>query len=162
MKYLLDSDVLIQAKNRHYGFDICPGFWDWIDSAHTYQRVFSVERVHEEVCAGNDELAKWAQDRHSLFLGPDQSVARALRTVAEWVNASVPAYTTAAVAEFFDAADYYLVAHALAHGFVVVTAEVRADTVNKVKIPNACGALGIRYVDLFTMLRAEGARFVVP
>jgi hypothetical protein len=27
MAYLLDSDVFIQAKNLHYGFDFCPGFW---------------------------------------------------------------------------------------------------------------------------------------
>ena len=31
MSYLLDSDVFIQAKNLHYGFDFCPAFWDWID-----------------------------------------------------------------------------------------------------------------------------------
>lgn len=24
MAYLLDSDVFIQAKNLHYGFDFCP------------------------------------------------------------------------------------------------------------------------------------------
>lgn len=51
MTYLVDADVLIQAKNRHYSFDVCPGFWDWLDSAHTYQRVFSVARVRDELSA---------------------------------------------------------------------------------------------------------------
>jgi len=32
--YLLDSDVLIRAKNDHYGFDFCPGFWDWLEAAN--------------------------------------------------------------------------------------------------------------------------------
>ena len=27
MAYLLDANVLISAKNLHYGFDFCPGFW---------------------------------------------------------------------------------------------------------------------------------------
>lgn len=27
MTYLLDSNVFIQAKNLHYGFDFCPAFW---------------------------------------------------------------------------------------------------------------------------------------
>jgi Domain of unknown function (DUF4411) len=27
MAYLIDSDVFIQAKNMHYGFDFCPAFW---------------------------------------------------------------------------------------------------------------------------------------
>lgn len=25
--YLIDSDVLITAKNSYYAFDLCPGFW---------------------------------------------------------------------------------------------------------------------------------------
>ena len=33
MAYLLDTNVLIEAKNRHYGFDFCPAFCDWIDHA---------------------------------------------------------------------------------------------------------------------------------
>ena len=32
--YLLDTDVLIRAKNEHYGFDLCPGFWQWLDHEH--------------------------------------------------------------------------------------------------------------------------------
>ena len=31
MTDLLDADTLIDAKNRYYDFDVCPGFWDWID-----------------------------------------------------------------------------------------------------------------------------------
>ena len=31
MAYLLDSNVFIEAKRLHYGFDFCPAFWDWID-----------------------------------------------------------------------------------------------------------------------------------
>ena len=28
MAYLLDTDVFVQAKNLHYGFDFCPAFAD--------------------------------------------------------------------------------------------------------------------------------------
>lgn len=28
--YLVDSNVFIQAKNLHYGFDFRPAFWDWL------------------------------------------------------------------------------------------------------------------------------------
>ena len=27
-RYLLDANVFIEAKNRYYGFDFCPAFWD--------------------------------------------------------------------------------------------------------------------------------------
>ena len=49
--YLLDSDVFIDAKNRHYGFDIVPAFWDWLSQAHADGRVFTVERCAQEVLA---------------------------------------------------------------------------------------------------------------
>ena len=62
MAYLLDSDVFIQAKNLHYGFDFCPGFWDWIDRANTAGTVISIENVRIELLAGNDDLATWASD----------------------------------------------------------------------------------------------------
>jgi hypothetical protein len=30
MTYLLDANVFIEAKNRYYGLDFAPGFWDWL------------------------------------------------------------------------------------------------------------------------------------
>jgi len=57
--------------------------------------------------------------------------------------------------------DYYLLAHALAHDFIVVTHEVPATTRKKVKIPNVCIGLGIRHMTPFEMLRIEKVRFVL-
>lgn len=49
MAYLLDSNIFITAKNFHYGFDICPGFWDWIDGAFEAGQVMSVAAVYDEI-----------------------------------------------------------------------------------------------------------------
>jgi hypothetical protein len=70
-------------------------------------------------------------------------------------------YEPAAVATFLQDADYYLVAHARARHHVVVTHEVVAHSTKKIKIPNACIGVGVRYVTPFEMLRAERARFVI-
>ena len=56
MKYLLDANVLIQAKNLHYGFDFCPAFWDWLVESNREGKVFSIEKVDDELEAGDDEL----------------------------------------------------------------------------------------------------------
>ena len=53
------------------------------------------------------------------------------------------------------------VAHALAHDCTVVTHEVPADTIRKIKIPNACIGLGLRFTSPYEMLRRERARFVL-
>ena len=70
-------------------------------------------------------------------------------------------YEPAAVNTFLQIADYYLVAHALAHGHTVVTHEVASPSTKKIKIPNACIGLGIKCVTPYEMLRHERARFIL-
>jgi hypothetical protein len=157
--YLLDSDVLIQAKNLHYGFDFCPAFWAWIDERHATGAVFSIEKVGDELKAGADDLASWASSRPELFLKPDSAVIPSLQTVSQW--ATNGAYSPAAVSTFLQVADYYLIAHAHAHQHIVVTHEVVAHGTKKIKIPNACIDLGVKCMTPFEMLRLETARFVL-
>jgi hypothetical protein len=160
MSYLLDSDVFIQAKNLHYGLDFCPAFWDWLIASNTAGRVFSTEKVGDEIEAGADELATWAAARgDGFFLKPNATLLPALATVSGWATAQN--YEPAAVSTFLQVADFYLVAHALAHGHVVVTHEVAAASTKKIKIPNACIGIGVKCMSPFEMLRIERARFVL-
>ncbi len=160
MAYLLDSDVFIQAKNLHYGFDFCPAFWEWIDQQHAAGVAFSVERVKDELVGGGDELSEWAADRGAdFFLPPVQETLPSLRTVSSWANGAD--YEQAAVSIFLQAADYYLVAQAHAHEHIVVTHEVPSSSTRKLKIPDACIGVGVKCMTPFQMLRAERARFVL-
>ena len=68
MAYLLDANVFISAKDLHYGFDFCPAFWDWLIKENLAGKVYSIERVGDELVAGDDELADWARDRGGDFL----------------------------------------------------------------------------------------------
>ena len=63
MPYLLDADVFIRAKNLHYGLDFCPAFWDWLIERNGAGQVFSIEKVGDELEAGNDDLSAWASQR---------------------------------------------------------------------------------------------------
>src|ERR1700741_4946084 len=60
MAYLLDTNVFITAKQRYYGFQLCPGFWDWLIDANGRGLVFSHQQVLSELTAIGDELATWA------------------------------------------------------------------------------------------------------
>jgi hypothetical protein len=73
----------------------------------------------------------------------------------------VQGYDPAAVNTFLQVADYYLVAHALAHGHTVVTHEVPSSSIKKVKIPNVCIGLGVKCMTPYEMLRVERAKFVL-
>ena len=90
---LLDANVLIAAKNTYYGFDFCAAFWEWLDVTHRAGRVFSIERVYDELLAGDDELTTWCETRRSFFLPLGQDDVRAVATVnrnlnscAEWLT----------------------------------------------------------------------------
>ena len=160
IRYLLDTNVFIQAKNLHYGFDFCPAFWEWLEAQNQAGMVASIEKVGDELKALNDDLTHWAKARGTdFFLQPDDSIVPTLSSVSEW--ASSQNYEAVAVSTFLQVADYWLVAHALALGAAVVTHEVSADTIRKVKIPNACIALGVQCLNPYEMLRREQARFVL-
>ena len=160
MAYLLDANVFMQAKNLYYGLDFCPAFWDWLIAANAAQRVYSIEKVGDEIAAGGDELADWAEQRGpGFFLEPDAEILPALSAVSKWATSRK--YEAAAVSTFLQVADYYLVAFAFAHGHTIVTHEVAASTTKKIKIPNACIGLRIKCMTAFEMLRRERARFVL-
>ncbi|HKR10526.1 MAG TPA: DUF4411 family protein [Pyrinomonadaceae bacterium] len=160
MPYLLDANVFIQAKRLHYGMDFCPAFWDWLIARNSAKEVFSIEKVGDELLAGGDELADWVDDRGAgFFVKPDPKLLTALSTVSTW--AAGQSYEPAAVNTFLLVADYYLVAHALAHSHTVVTHEIASTSTKKIKIPDACIGLGIKCVTPYEMLRTERVRFIL-
>lgn len=160
MIYLLDSDVFIRAKNLHYGFDFCPAFWEWLVIASANGRVFSVEKVGDELEDGSDELSTWAAMRGSdFFLRQTPETIAAFDSVERWVRDY--GYEHAAIETFLQIADSYLVAHALAYGHIVVTHEKASNSKRRIKIPDVCGGFGVEIATPFEMLRREGARFVL-
>ena len=160
MAYLIDADVLIGAKNLHYGFDFCPAFWDWIVRKHAAGAVLSVARVGDEIRDRQDELSQWArQNLKTFFVPPTAADSASLGSVSVWVTRQN--YDAARISAFFQKADYFLVGQALGGGHTVVTHEVAAPKARKIKIPDVCKALGVPCVTPFSMLRREKARFVL-
>ena len=160
MAFLLDTNVLIAAKNNHYGFDFCPAFWSWLDEANGAGIVQSVERVYDELIERGDDLSEWARARRPFFLPLSADDVRAVAEVNRWANDS-PDFDPAAKAEFADAADSFLVAQAKAGGHTIVTHERISDGRKRIKIPNAAAAHRVDWCTPFHMLRVEQARFVL-
>lgn len=160
MTYLLDANVFIQAKNLHYGLDFCPAFWQWLLDKNAEGRVFSIDKVADEIAAGGDELTDWMRDHgNGLFMKTGATVAAQFGAVSTW--ATQQQYEPSAISTFLQVADYYLIAHALAGKHVVVTHEVPANSVRRIKIPNACIGLNLNFMTPYEMLRRERAQFVL-
>ena len=159
--YVLDTNVFIEAARRYYAFDIAPPFWESLVQNAANGRIYSIDRVKQELERGKDELTTWATSQfNDAFASTDEEdVIESYSEVISWVQAQEQ-FLDAAKADFAAVADGWLVAYAKAKGYIVVTHELPAtDARSKVPIPNVCEALGVRYVDTFAMLRELGVRF---
>jgi len=163
-RYLIDSNVFIDAKNRYYAFPVCPGFWDSIIVHHQLGSVYSIDRIKEELMRGNDELTEWVQSQlPSMFFLPtsEQVTQQSYSTIITWVNNNSQ-FHDSAKAKFITEADGWLAAYAKVHGYILVTGERYSPTVkNKVPLPNVCEQFDIPYQDTFQMLRELRIQFVL-
>ncbi len=170
-RYLLDANVFIEAKNRYYGFNLCPGYWTALIAEHNNGRVLSIDRVRDELVTVRNEvddepdpLSDWAKNKvpDGFFKKTqDQAVINAFQGMVTWVNSEAQ-FTSAAKSEFASAADGWLVAYARVNGLVVVTHEEFApDVKKKVPIPNVCLVFNVEYVTTFEMLQDLNVRFVL-
>lgn len=158
MAYLLDTNVFIEAKAWHYGMDFCPGFWQWLIKGSKAGTIASIAQVQGEL--QDDELNEWLPKLgKDFFRQPDLGVLQSMAQISEWVNTQN--FTPGAKTTFLNAADYHLIAHALAGDHVVVTHEQIEHTPARIKIPNVCIAFKVKYLRTHEMLRREKVRLVL-
>lgn len=163
MHYLLDSNVFIEAKNRYYGYDFCPGFWDWLDQAQQAGDVATITSIYDELAGKGDELSEWVEARNddNWFIDvSDEPTQMAFADIAAYVTASN--YTAPAKGDFLGGADPWLIAKARVIDATIITHETfDPNAKRKVFIPNVCKQFGVSYMDTFTLLRNFSASFVL-
>ena len=160
--YVLDANVFVQAHRRHYAFEICPGFWDCFIHHHQAARIISINRVRDEILAG-DALEAWVKSSapKTLFASTaDAAVVANFAATVQWVQAE-PQFKPAAKTEFAQVADGWLVAYARdhPHHVVVTHEEFNAEAKKRVPLPNVCKKFGVEPIDTFAMLKELKARF---
>ena len=160
MKYLLDSNTYIQAKNQYYGMDICPGYWDWLDRQFENGTICSIDMIGRELKDGNDELADWTKERANHFIPNDDEATQTIFTeIVEYVMARD--FNPGNRDTFLAKADPWIIAKAKSIGATVVTHEATSPSeTKKVKIPNICRQFAVPCIDTFSLLRELKARFV--
>ena len=117
--------------------------------------VFSNIQVKGEIDKGGDELTVWMKDNvpAGFYIENELDVMVKYGDVMNWAQSNA-VYRPEAVSEFATVADAYLVATAAAKGYTLVTNETADPQCRRrVKIPDACNALGVRFCDLNTVLR---------
>jgi len=152
-QYSLDASFFVQAKNGLFGMDFCPKFWAWIDDQFANGIFVSCMAVHDELADGDDELAKWVEDRNDtgFFIPASKEMQSVVGNISEYVMQHYPRQH----AEIFLAkADPWVIAHGKVDTLIVVTNEIAVNSQStKPKIPNICQVYSVQSVDSVKLLR---------
>lgn len=157
LKYVLDSNVFMEASRRYYSFDFAKPFWASLFDYAKQGLICSIDKVYDEIKNGNDSLKDWAeQDFHAYFLSTKQTdVLASYASIVQWAQQQ-PQFLQHAKDVFMEDknADTWVLAFALAKKLKIVTHEVFApDAQKRIPIPNVCRAFSIDYCDTFELLK---------
>ena len=167
MKYLLDANILIAAKNDYYPMDMMPRFWDLLGEKIQDGTIVILDKIMNEIIgkgSNPDDLETWISGLHiETIKSSTDEIRRAYVTLLRDLGSS-PAYNSArAVTEWSDpkVADPWVIAAAKENGFTVVTLEkevqeIPGNNIRHPKIPNFTRRYGVRTINLITMLRELG------
>lgn len=151
MKFAIDTNVIIEWWKISYPKDYFPSFWDWFKEKLVSGDIILCECVYKEVSAGQDSLSIWLKScviSNNITVESDAS-NNVIQRYAEVINSANnnKLYKPSALTEFANVADGWLIAHAKANNYVVVTNETFDSNCKKrVKIPNICVALNVQYI----------------
>ncbi len=156
--YCLDANVLIQAWQKYYSPHICADYWDVLDKLGDRKRIFIPELVYEEIVRTDDDLSKWLKQSRIPVRKIDEPVTRCLQSI--YAHNPVHANLVDNI-RGRSLADPWVIAHAINDNAVVVTKEEKITAINsrKIRIPNVCENMGIRWINDFEFLKELGILF---
>lgn len=163
--YVLDSNFFIQAHRASYPLDVASSFWNKVKQLADDGKIISIDKVKQEIYQNEDALKHWCiANLPRDFFKDTAPVMTSYGQVAAWAASRSNHYLPNALAEFLhaDEADAYIVAYVLAdtNNRIVVTQEIsEPNRRNKVKIPEACLALNVQFVNVIDMFRRLGETF---
>jgi hypothetical protein len=163
-RYWIDADVLIQAKNGLYSFDLAPPFWSFLDEQVQNGVICSSTKIYDEILRtedSSDALANWTRNRRTngMFIEPSRDVQTVYGQIADYVMEKYKQRQFKAN-EFLSGGDGWIIAHAKVAKGTVVSHEARVDrTALKPKIPNISTDFGVRCITLAEMLSELNFQF---
>ena len=157
-KYCLDANVLINAWNKYYSPKFCPDYWDILNELGERNHVFLPQMVFEEIDRTEDDLSKWLNASKIPVRPISEPVTQRLKQVysAHPLHVSLVDNT-----KNRSLADPWLIAHAIHEDACVVTKEEKVTAVNssRIKIPNVCDNMKVRWINDFMLIEELGIHF---
>ncbi len=149
--YCLDANVLIEAWQKYYSPKFCSSYWEVLNDLGRQERVFIPKNVSDEILRTEDELAIWLKNSSIPIHPIDGDVAGCLTKI----------YSANPLHKYLvdntrqrSLADPWVIAHAIKNNACVVTKEIFETAANskRIKIPNVCENMGIRWINDFAFI----------
>ena len=64
--FLMDSNSYITPYKTYYNFDFAKGFWNALESGLQNRSIVMIDKVKEELLAGEDDLSDWVKDLEGI------------------------------------------------------------------------------------------------
>ena len=158
IKYCLDANVLIEAWQKYYSPKLCPDYWDVLIGLGKQGSIFLPEVVFEEITRTDDDLSKWLK-RSNI---PIYKVTEPVTICLQKIYAQNPMHKNLVDnIKTRSLADPWVIAHAMNEKATVVTKEEKVIAINssRIKIPNVCDNMGVRWINDFEFIQELGIRF---
>ena len=150
-KYCLDANVLIQAWQKYYNPKFCPDYWKVLIELGKQAKIFIPEIVYEEITRTDDDLSKWLKGSKI----PIEKINEPITICLQKIYSSNPIHKNLVDnIKSRSLADPWVIAHALNSNATVVTKEEKVTAANspKIKIPNVCDNMGVKWINDFQLI----------
>lgn len=156
--YCLDANVLIEAWQKYYSPMFCPDYWAVLSDLGSKGRIFIPETVNNEIVRTEDDLAKWLKNSKIPVLKIEQEVTNCIRSI---FNANPAHQGLVDNIKGRSLADPWVIAHAIVENAIVVTKEEKVTALNakRIKIPNVCENMGVRWINDFEFIKMLNIKF---
>lgn len=150
MKYILDTNIFVNALRITYPMDHFPSYWSYLLELFENETIYLSDEVKREIFKIEDELKDWIVDnKEKITIISSSSNLDIIAFNTKIMNyiQSNPQYKPAAKLDFASAADSWIIAQDFCLGYTVVTNEKSSkDSQKKIYIPDICSEFGVRCI----------------
>ncbi len=149
--YSFDTSAIINGRRDHFMPSTWSALWDRIDLMIAQGQIRAVDEVKRELARKSDEAHQWAKARKELFVPLNHDIQRATKVVL----AAQPRLL-AQHGVNRNSADPFVIALAMVREGTVVTQEIPSTSLKRPRMPDACEAVGVRWVSLHQFIDEQG------
>ena len=158
MRYVFDTNVLIDWWDRRYPVKIFPSLQKAVNQLVSDRKLIAPQRVRDEIDKNaSDGLREWAKHHKSLFVPHDEDLQEKAKDVQNRYPDLIDSNS------IDDEADRWIIALASLNNLTVVTHETsrfkKKTRSRRWYIPDVCQSMSIVCIELLDLMRDEGWSF---